>query len=152
MNWLKRLMGTKVSAGATADHLELSEACTVLGLKISWFNLTHKPIFINDLELKLYLDGKNQEPRSFSPLERFARVAGQRTFQKAEFTWAMLPPGEHHVEEVRFLYEEAVDIPPGKYRIELEITDLESTRYTVRTDLQINAKIKFRQTEEWSTD
>ena len=152
MNWLKRLLGTKVTAETIADHIELTDASTVLGVNIRWYNLTHAAIFINDLQLRIYPAGGNGEPLSFSPLERFARVSGQRAFKKELFTWSMLPPGETHIDEIRFLLEEAVDLPPGKYGVEIEITDLENTRYKLRTDVLIESKIKFRQAEEWSTD
>ena len=152
MNWLKRLFGTKVTAQAIADHLELTDTSTVLGLRVNWYNLTGAAIFINDLQLRLYPEGRNAEPHSFGPLERFTRVSGQRTFQKELFTWSMLPPGETHVDEIRFLLEQPVDLPPGKYRVEIEITDLENTQYKLRTDVLIEAKIKFRQTEEWFTE
>ena len=152
MNWIKQLMVNRmVSVVATADHVELSGSHVVMGLKISWYNSSNDSIFINDVQLKVYLDGRN-ESRRFNPLERFARIPAQRAFQKTPIAPFMLRPKETHAEQIRFLNREILDIAPGNYTVEVEIKDISDTSYICRTKLLVTNTIKYRQSEDWQED
>ena len=134
---------------ATADHVELSSTRLVMGLQIGWINETDNPIPIKTIKMRLYLRGTKNEPLRFYPLERFARVVGEQSLQKTPVFAFTLPPKEIHAEQIRFLSPGVLDIPAGNYTVEIQITDTSNTSYTNRTTLQVESKIKYRQSEEW---
>ena len=123
-----------------------------MGLQIGWTNRTDNPIPIKEIQVRLYPHGRNKEPLRFYPLERFARVIGKMALQKTPVRPFTLPPKETYAEQIRFLSQEVLDIPPGNYTIEVQITDTSDTSYTNRTTIQVRSKIKYRRSEEWQED
>jgi len=155
--WIQQLIGgsptnRKVSLVVTADHVELTSTHLVMGLQIGWTNRTDNPIPIKEIQVRLYPHGRNKEPLRFYPLERFARVIGKMALQKTPVRPFTLPPKETYAEQIRFLSQEVLDIPPGNYTIEVQITDTSDTSYTNRTTIQVRSKIKYRRSEEWQED
>jgi hypothetical protein len=150
MSWIHDLLGMpQVSVSATADHVELMDHQLVLGLSLTWKNLTKESIFVDDVEVTVYPEGAKQTPRKFRPLESFARLPGQRELQRSPISSFLLTPGEDHMERMRFSSREIADISPGTHSIEVKITAMDKTVYTSKTKLAIETKIKFRRTDEW---
>ena len=155
--WIQQLIGgsptdRKVSLALTADHVELTSTHLVMGLQIGWHNRTDNPIPIHEIQVRMYLHGSNKEPLRFYPLERFMRVPAKRAFQKTPVGPFTLPPKEIHVEQIRFISQEVLDIPAGKYTVEVQITDVSDTSYTSRATIDLANKIKYRRSEEWQED
>jgi len=139
----------KLSLAVTLEHVELSEKHLVLGLGIDWYNPTHDPIPIKEIQVRVYLDGWSKEPLRFYPLERFARVDNQRAIQKKPVRAFTLPPKETHTQQIRFLSQKILDIPPGKYRLEVHLKDTSDLSYMNQTNIEVLSKSKYRRSEEW---
>lgn len=137
---------------ATADHVELTPTHLVMGLLIGWHNGTDNPISIQEIQVRVDMRGRNDEPLRFYPLECFARVIGRRAIQKTPIKPFTLPVNETHTEQIRFISQEVLDIPPGNYTVEIQIQDTSETSYTNQTKIQVPSKIKYRRSEEWQEE
>lgn len=142
----------KVSLEVTARHVELTPTHLVIGLQIDWLNRTDKPIPVKEIRMKLYLHGPNREPLRFYPLERFERITGKMLLRKSPVRPFTLPVFELYTEQIRFLCQDVLDIPPRSYTVEIEIIDTSDTSYTDRTKMALPKKIKYRQSQEWRED
>jgi hypothetical protein len=134
---------------ATADHVELTATHLVMGLQIGWHNRTDNPIPIKEIQMRVAMRGRSEEPLRFYPLERFVRIPTQRALQKTPVRPFVLPSHETYTEQIRFISQEVLDIPPGNYTVEVQITDTSDTRYSSQTKIQVPSKIKYRRSEEW---
>jgi len=153
MNWIKQWLGSeKVSLDVIVDHVELTSTHLVVGLQMGWTNRTDKPIPIKEIQVKLYLHGKRSEPLGLYPLERFTRVPNQRGFHKTPMRPLTLPVKEIHVEQIRFISQEVLDLPVGKYPLEVIITDTSDISYTNQISILVESAIKYRLSEEWQLD
>jgi hypothetical protein len=139
----------KLTLVATVDHVELTSTHLVIGFKLEWGNRTDDAIAIKDIQVQVYLNGRDKEPLRFYPLERFARVIGQRAIQKTPIGEFTLPVNEVHAEQIRFISQEILDIPAGKYTVEVQIEDADDNRHTSRTLMELESKSKYRRSEEW---
>src|SRR5271167_3025671 len=124
MDWIKKLFGgsgssRKLSMAAKVDHVELTATHLVIGLAIDWQNPTPDPIPVKEVQVVVYINGRNEEPLRFYPLERFARVITHRAIQKSPIRPFTLPPKETYGEQIRFISQEILDIPPGSYAVDV---------------------------------
>jgi hypothetical protein len=140
----------KLSLALTVDHVELSETHLVLGLGIDWHNRTDDPMPIKEVQIRVYVEGRHKEPLRFYPLERFARVMALRALEKKPVRPFVLPPDEIHTEQIRFISQAIIDIPPGSYVVEVETKDSSDAVYINKSKIHLESKLKYRRSEEWS--
>lgn len=155
--WIQQLFGgsganSEVSLTATPDHVELSSRHLVIGLKIDAHNQTDSPIPIKEIQMRIYLNGRKEQPLRLYPLERYARILSQRALQKTPMRPFTLPAHETYSEQIRFISQEVLDIPAGNYPADLTIKDTSDATYTSQTKLSLQSKIKYRRSEEWNED
>jgi hypothetical protein len=141
--------GEKLDLAVTVDHVELSTKHLVLGLKLDWLNRTSDSIRIQDVGVMVYLDGRKKEPLRFFPLERFARAQIKREIQKTAIRPFTLPPDAIYTEQIRFISQEVLDIPPGTYAMDVQLMDTDNTSYLNRVKFPVEGKVKYRRSEEW---
>ena len=150
INWIKQLFGDqKVLLEATTDHVELTSSHLVVGLQLQWLNKTDQSIPIKEIQLRVYLEGRNKDPLQLYPLERFTRLTTRRAFEKSPVRPFALPAGEPYTEQMRFISQEVLDLPAGNYPAEVLIKDTNDVIYTNRITLEVEGKIKYRRSEEW---
>ena len=154
MDWIKELIGSwgktrKVSMAATVDHVELSSTHLVVGLGIDFHNKTDEPIPVKEIRMIAYINGRRAEPLRFYPLERFERAMNNNRISKKNVRPFTLPPHEIHTEQLRFISQEVVDISPGGYAINVELTDTSSASYKSRVKIRVDKSIKYRRDEAW---
>jgi hypothetical protein len=153
MDWLRQLIGDrKVSLVATLDHVELTPTHLVMGLKLDWHNGTNDPIPIKEVLVRVYLGGRGVEPLRFYPLERFERVFARRGLQKTPVAPFRLPPRETYTEQIRFISQEVLDISPGNYAVDVQLTDADNISYTSRIKIGVESTVKYRRSEEWQEE
>ena len=157
MDWIKQLIGgwgegRKVSLAAMVDHVELSSAHLVLGLKIDWRNETDDPIPIKEILVSVGLGGRAEEPLWFYPLERFERVSIKKGMEKTPVKPFSLPPHKIHTEQIRFISQEVFDIAPSNYTMHVQLTDTNNGSYTNRIKIRVGSEIKYRLSEAWWGD
>jgi len=99
--------------------------------------------------VRVYMDGRYKEPLRFYPLERFAHAEFQRAMQKKPLRAFTLPPEETHTQQIRFLSQQVLDIPQGKYRLEVHLKGTDDVSYVNPTTIQVTGKSKYRRSEEW---
>jgi hypothetical protein len=152
--WLKKLLGgpglsRKISLSAKPDHVELSPAHLVIGLVLTWRNRTSESIKMKKIQVVCYLHGRKKDPLLFYPLERFERVIGHRALQMTPLSPFRLPVKKPYSEQMRFICQEVLDIPPGTYVTDVQVVDTDDKSYTNRVKLRLTAKMKYRTSEEW---
>ena len=134
------------------DHVELTSTHLVIGFQMGWINRTENPIPIKNIQMKLYLHGKRHEPLTLYPLERFTRVPNQKGFHKTPMRPLTLPAQGIYAEQIRFISQEVLDLPVGKYTLEIILTDTGDNLYTNQVTIHVESKIKYRLSEEWQLD
>jgi hypothetical protein len=150
--WLKTMFGgtnDPVSLAAEADHVELSDQHLVVGLHLGWQNNTDVAIPVRGLQVMAYLEGRKREPLCLFPLERFSRPADRRAILKSPLEPFDLPPHEVHIEDVRFISKDVLDLPAGTYPIDIQIADTNDVCYTSHAKIHVVSAIKHRHSEEW---
>ena len=126
------------------DHLELSSDSLIVGLQITWKNATEIPIEIHEVMLGLFHAGRAAPPLSLAYNGRFVRIPYQKTVTKiAGVSSFRVDAGESHVENLRFLTREILDLKEGTYSVELHTTVDDGT-YLHTFDLKIVDKLKCR--------
>lgn len=137
---------------ATVDHVELSATYLVLGLKIDWCNETNNPIPIKEIHLTVYMGGWGEEPLRFDPLERFERVLTHWGVQKTPVRPFTLTPHEIYTEQIRFISRQVLDIGPGSYAADIQLTDTGETSYINRIEIRVQSEVKHHRKEEWQEE
>lgn len=139
----------KLTLVVAVDHVELTDTHLIIGFKMEWGNRTDDAIAIKDIQVQVFLHGRDREPLQFYPLERFARIIGQRAIQKTPISAFTVPAGEVHVEQLRFISQEILDIPAGKYTMDVQVEDAGDNHHTNRALIELQSKTKYRRSEEW---
>ena len=56
---------------------------------------------------------------------------------------------ETHTQQIRFLSQQVLDIPQGKYHVEVHLKGTDDVSYVNQTNIQVLGKSKYRRSEEW---
>jgi len=143
-------MSRNINVLATVDHVEMASTHVVLGLNIGWENKTLEPITIMEIQVMVYKKKEDELLLRLLPLERFARTDILRTFQRTPLSQFDLPPKAIHTEHIRFLSHGNADVPVGTYTTDIHVTDTNHNIYVRRTHIQVENKMKYRLTEDWT--
>ncbi len=143
-------LNRRVHVLAKVDHVEIGASHLVLGLNVGWHNTTTDPIAIIEIQVMLYRRNDEELLLHLLPLERFARVIGVRAIDRTPLSQFDLPPKETHTENIRFISHARFDIPPGTYIVDIQVRDTNHNSYTRRTKIDIENKMKYRLSEEWT--
>jgi hypothetical protein len=144
--------GQEIDLSASAEHVELTADHLVIGMVLSWHNRTAAPISIKDMQLHVALPGRGKEPLRFYPLERFERVPQQRALIRKPVRPFTIPAHQEYAEQVRFISQEVLDIPAGRYGAAIEVKDIGDVCYTNEFTLRVDSQIRYRRSEEWEHD
>jgi len=139
-----------VNVHATVDHVELAGTHTILGLVVGWENLNPAPITIAEIQVVLYQKGQEEILLQMLPLERFGRLDIHRTLLKTPLSQFNLMPKELHTERIRFISHVSRDVQVGVYTVEIQIRDTNHVSYTRRTKIEIENRMKYRLTDDWT--
>jgi hypothetical protein len=143
-------LSRNVNVLATVDHIELASSHIILGLNVAWENKTNDPIAIIEIQVMVYKRRDEELLLRLLPLERFGRPDIKRTLEKSPLSQITLPPREIHTEHIRFLSYGNFDLPPGTYTTDILIRDTNHNTYTRRTKIDVENKMKYRLTEDWT--
>ncbi len=143
-------LSRRVTASASVDHIELASNHIILGLKVAWENKTNDPITIIEIQVMVYQRKDDELLLRLLPLERFARIDIKKTLEKPPLSQITLQPKKIHTEQIRFLSHGNFDIPPGTYTVDILIKDTNHNNYTRRTKIEVENKMKYRLTEDWT--
>jgi hypothetical protein len=139
----------KVLIEVSVDHMELAEDYLILGLNLAWNNETAEPIKVEEAHLRLFHQGYRKEPLKLHPQGHFARVPGQKLIKKIVGAKSFqLPAQNSHLECIRFFTREVLDLPEGKYPVEI-LSTVPGGTYLHETDVLITKRAKYRTSEAW---
>lgn len=126
------------------DHIELSADSLIVGLQLTWKNATDMPVEIREVSLNLFHQGKTGTPLPLAYNGRFVRIPYQKTVTKiAGLNSIQIHAGNSHIESLRFLTREILDLRDGTYPVELHTT-VEEGIYLHSFDLKVTTELKNR--------
>ncbi len=155
----------QVAVSATVDHIEVGPNHLILGLNLDCQNRSDEPLSIVDMQAKLYRrhDTRGIAPNTvlddlveakillhLLPLENFARQPGLKPFKKKPLSYFSLSPRTTHTVHIRLVCHQGYNIQPGIYTVDITLQDASHNRYTRRTKIHVENKMKYRTSADWN--
>jgi len=153
---LKNFCGTfqrpKLYVEVSVDHVELADTYLMLGLNLAWHSKLTEPTPVQEVQIKLFNRGAKEELIWFDPQGHFTRIPGQRVIKKSVGAKSfVLPAGGFHVEHIRFFTRATLDLPEGKYPVDIH-AKVDGGTYLHEADIHIIKRDKYRTTEAWTVE